>query len=55
MALQDRFEDLRRRNQAALLAGGVERIARQPAAAESNVMNRYRGNSGAGTISILRA
>src|SRR5678809_871619 len=40
MALQDRFEDLRRRNQAALLAGGVERIARQHNAGKKTARER---------------
>ena len=40
MALQDRFEDLRRRNQAALLAGGVERIARQHKAGKKTAHER---------------
>src|SRR5688572_12380736 len=40
MALQDRLEDLRRRNQAALLAGGVERIARQHKAGKKTAHER---------------
>jgi propionyl-CoA carboxylase beta chain len=40
MALQDRFEDLRRRNQAALLGGGVERIARQHKAGKKTAHER---------------
>ena len=40
MALQDRFEDLRRRNEAALLAGGAERIARQHKAGKKTAHER---------------
>ena len=40
MALQDRFEDLRRRNQAALLGGGAERIARQHKAGKKTAHER---------------
>jgi len=40
MALQDRLEDLRRRNQAALLGGGAERIARQHKAGKKTAHER---------------
>ena len=40
MALQDRFDELRRRNQAALLAGGAERIARQHKAGKKTARER---------------
>jgi propionyl-CoA carboxylase beta chain len=40
MTLEDRFEELRRRDQAAELAGGVERIARQHAAGKKTARER---------------
>jgi propionyl-CoA carboxylase beta chain len=40
MALQDRFEELRRRNQAAELGGGAERIARQHQAGKRTARER---------------
>ena len=40
MALQDRFEELRRRDEAALLAGGIERIARQHKAGKKTARER---------------
>jgi len=40
MTLQDRFEELRRRNQAAELGGGAERIARQHAAGKRTARER---------------
>src|SRR5262245_41928317 len=39
-SLQDRFEDLRRRNEAAELAGGPERIARQHKAGKRTARER---------------
>jgi propionyl-CoA carboxylase beta chain len=40
MSLQDRFDELRRRNQAAELAGGAERIARQHSAGKNTAYER---------------
>jgi len=40
MSFQDRFEELRRRNQAAELAGGAERVARQHKAGKNTARER---------------
>jgi propionyl-CoA carboxylase beta chain len=40
MALEDRFEELRRRNRSAELAGGTERLARQHAAGKKSARER---------------
>ena len=40
MSLQDRFDELRRRNKAAELAGGAERIARQHSAGKNTAYER---------------
>jgi propionyl-CoA carboxylase beta chain len=43
MPLEDRFEELRRRNQAAELGGGAERIERQHAAGKKTARERIEG------------
>jgi propionyl-CoA carboxylase beta chain len=43
MQLEDRFEELRRRNQAAELGGGAERIERQHAAGKKTARERIEG------------